>query len=190
MTAPSGLPVCVRSWLQTGITGKRAWTRVSNPLLTGVMHSVGQGKWFPKNDRRKKKVVSRNEFSSLSKSCTYITHRSPIAFMPRSSVACWSSYHWCQQCNSAVKSRNCRGQMKSVFLLLYTVYGCLVALLLLLSQILPFCEVPGVAHCQQPGRPDVLSLWEHFMNWPRMRSLCFAGGVAWNECHIISPNTV
>lgn len=76
--------------------------------------------------------------------------------------------------------------MKSVFLLLYTVYRCLVPLLLLLlSQFLPFCEVPGVAHFQQPGKP----VWYHCVStsWSdeEMGSLCFARGVVQNECQII-----
>lgn len=104
------------------------------------------------------------------------------------SGVCWCSCHSCQHCKSAVKGRNCRGQTNCVFLLLYTVCGCL-ALLLFFSEFLLFCGVPAVAHHRQLWEARcALVVWA-LTNWPRMPSLCFAGGVVQNGCHIISsPN--
>lgn len=78
----------VCSCLWGGKAGKRVWTGVSIPLLTIVTHSVRQGKWYSKNARHKKKVVSRNGFPSLTNSCTYVMHRTPVAFATTSSIVC------------------------------------------------------------------------------------------------------
>lgn len=141
-------------------TGKRVWTQVFIPLLTSAMCSVGQSKWFPKNGKCKKKVISRNEFPFLRESYRCITHHIPIAFMPRSSVVCGGT----AATHVSIAGQQARVETAEVK---WTLFFCCFTLFMAAWHCYNFFNsfCLSVRYQLLPttgsfGRPDVLSWWE------------------------------